>query len=465
MAESIGGRRRTLLAPTRNSKPYMPIGQIIVDVEALEQLPQVLQHANVLKACIVLTEEPMMRNRQSLKPWIIHLIERAGILVEALYVTGSASMEDAEQLSKRLVSRAAVVSLGSGRVTDLTKHACHLFEQRTGTSLFWIAVQTANSVTAYTSNLATLWLNGVKRSVHSRHPDVVISDLLTLRDAPAALTLAGFGDLAAKFVASADWYLASELNLADPFDFAPFELLKPIDFLYDDWASDIASGNLEATRILTEVTLLAGLTMSMVNQSTPLSGFEHVASHVLDMLATSCHQPHASHGAQVALLSVISATLWKRLLTVSRPSPVIFSPPRRDTVRELIFDQFSAFDATQRTAEYCWQEYEVKLSRWELWYKSHAIALANRWDHTIRPRIVQLVKSPSSIYAGLKKAGAPLEFGALNPPVGLSHVAFAVDQASLVRKRFTIGDLLLTNPELGIDEIPSDLHRIIEGFS
>ena len=118
-----------------------------------------------------------------------------------------------EKVQSHLCSGCAVGAIGSGTITDIAKHACHRFELASGASVPLLAYQTANSVSAYTSNMAPTFVQGVKRTLPSRYPDALVCDLETRRDAPYAMTAAGVGDLLAAAVSFADWYLAYCLGM------------------------------------------------------------------------------------------------------------------------------------------------------------------------------------------------------------------------------------------------------------
>ena len=64
-----------------------------------------------------------------------------------------------------------VVSVGSGTMTDVAKDA----SMRAGDIPF-VVVQTAVSVNAFSDDMAVLLRDGVKRTVPSRWPDVLIVD-------------------------------------------------------------------------------------------------------------------------------------------------------------------------------------------------------------------------------------------------------------------------------------------------
>jgi glycerol dehydrogenase-like iron-containing ADH family enzyme len=103
-------------------------------------------------------------------------------------------MQQVETVKTQLGRETAVVSVGSGVVTDISKHACYLFEGETGVHIPFIVYQTANSVSAYTSNGAPLFVQGVKRTFHCIPAGC---DLETLRGAPRMAIAGGrpAGDL------------------------------------------------------------------------------------------------------------------------------------------------------------------------------------------------------------------------------------------------------------------------------
>ena len=138
--------------------------------------------------------------------------------------------------------------------------------------------------------MAVLLKDGVKRTLPSRYPTAIISDLRVLASAPKAMTLAGLGDCCARFVAYGDWYLASVLGLVDFYSEVPLALLNNLDTILLEAAPGIGQRTYKGEAILARALLLAGIAQSVVNMSAPISGTEHVTSHVLDMIAQHYHR-------------------------------------------------------------------------------------------------------------------------------------------------------------------------------
>ena len=72
---------------------------------------------------------------------------------------------------------------------------------------------------------------------------------------------------------------------------------------------------------------LTGIAMGVAGRTAPLSGTEHLLSHLLDMAAGVAGRPLAFHGAQVGVASVLAATIWSR--HARPPGPARPDPRRR----------------------------------------------------------------------------------------------------------------------------------------
>jgi glycerol-1-phosphate dehydrogenase [NAD(P)+] len=343
-----------------------------------------------------------------------------------------------------LPPEAALLSVGSGTVTDVAKHAAYLNAQARGHApLPFVVFPTANSVSAYTSNMAPVFVDGVKRTLASRYPDVLVCDLETLRDAPASMTAAGVGDLLAACGSFADWYLANQLGLDDTHTEFARTLMGPLDVLLLAHGPAIHAGDLAATALLAKLITLGGLAMSLSHATAPLSGYEHVMSHVLDLLAERAGRPLAQHGTQVALATLLTTRAWGLFLDAFDPAEVRLEAcyPSAEAMQARLRAAFAPLDPTGLVAEECWADYRLKLEAW----------------HAQRPRLEAALRDWPAIAAGLRErlrsaervaeimaaAGAPLRFADLEPPAAEADVRFAFANAPLIRRRLTLGDLLV----------------------
>jgi glycerol-1-phosphate dehydrogenase [NAD(P)+] len=334
--------------------------------------------------------------------------------------------------------------VGSGTVTDIAKHACYGFQQEQNlSSLPFVVYQTANSVSAYTSNMAPTFLDGVKRTLPSRYPDVLVCDLKTLRDAPPAMTVAGVGDLLAAFGSYADWWLAYRLGLDSTYSEFAQTLMGPLDEVFLEHAEDIRTGTLESMSVLAKLIALGGIAMSLSHATAPLSGYEHVISHVLDLIAEQRPRPLAQHGTQVALTTLLTTRAYQIFLEEFEPAEVNLANcyPTEAEMRRRIEAAFNSIDPQGRVAAECWADYKIKLEAWQAHRAEFAEALRD-WP-AIQAQLRSLIKPPEVAARILNAISAPVKFSELLPTPAEDEVRFAFRNAPLIRRRLTLGDLFV----------------------
>lgn len=428
------------------------IDEILIDPDALLKLPAVLRRANVARTrpvLLVVDETPMSRERDDLKELVQALLRHTGHPVETLRLRGDryglvhADFDQVERVLQAITPNMALVALGSGTLTDIVKHAAHLYDQEHGGRIVYICCPTANSVTAFASNMAVLLKDGVKRTTPSRYPTAIISDLRTLASAPTAMTLAGLGDCCARFVAYGDWYLASALGLVDFYSEVPLALLTNLDSILLASAATIGQRSLEGEAVVARALLLAGIAQSVVNMSAPVSGTEHVISHVLDMIADHYGHGLALHGAQVGVATLTAAHLYRQFLDAFDPRAVNFDAcyPADAPLQTHIQRAFAPVDQSGAMARECWHDYSQKLALWRHNRPRFAQFCAD-WQTIHRPKLASLVCSPQTVRAILEQAGAPLAPEQLEPPISQEEYDFAVRNGHFIRTRFVLSDLL-----------------------
>ena len=332
---------------------------------------------------------------------------------------------------------ACVVSVGGGTITDIAKVATH----RAG-DVPLVVVQTAASVDGYTDNVSVVLRDGVKRTIPSRWPSVVLSDVTTITDAPAHLTTSGFGEIQSTFCAPADWYLAATFGLDDSYHPAPGDLLSAVGRDVAGWSSGGADRDPAAIERQIRMLAVRGLAGGIVGTTACLSGVEHVVSHMLDMFHDAHDLPVGLHGAQVGVASVVAAAAWEHLLADFDPADVeldgLFPDP--ETRRERVLDAFADLDPSGGRGEECWNDYRDKLTRWRDARPTVEAALAG-WDRH-RAVVDGLLVAPRTIGGALVTAGAAARFADLDPAVDDTTARWAVANCHLMRNRFTVVDLL-----------------------
>jgi glycerol-1-phosphate dehydrogenase [NAD(P)+] len=430
------------------------IGEILIGPDVLQQLPGVLQRAGISSGSpvvLVMDEMPMFRGKEVLKPLVQALLDNAGYRVQPLWLAGDryglvhADFEQVRRVQAAITTGAAIVALGSGTVTDIAKHAAYLYDlahpEQAGS--VYICCQTANSVTAFAASMTVLLKDGVKRTLPSRYPTAIISDLGVLASAPESMTLAGLGDCCARFVAYGDWYLANTLGMVDLYSEVPLALLDKLDVILLEYAASIGERSSQGEAVIARALLLAGIAQSIVNMSAPISGTEHVTSHVLDMIADRYQRRLVLHGAQVGVATITAARLYQRFLDTFDPQAVDIDAcfPGESLARTHVQQLFHQVDPTGAMARECWQDYHEKLVLWR-GNRVHFEQFCTHWHDLHRPKLASLVCSPRIVHTILARAGAPLVCQDLEPAISQQEYDFAVQNGHFIRKRFVLGDLL-----------------------
>ena len=328
-----------------------------------------------------------------------------------------------------------VVVVGSGTVTDVCKEATV-----DGPPL--VVVQSAASVNAFSDDVSVLLKSGTKRTVPSRWPDALIVDLRTLADAPPAMNLAGFGDIISMWSAPADWYLASAVGMDESYHPAPVAMLYKQGRDLLDNAAALRRRDPEALDRLARVLTLSGITLGIAGKTAPLSGTEHLVSHLIDMAAEQAGNPVAFHGAQVAVSALPVAAAWEVFLAEFDPSTLDLESlfPDEAGMEPVVRGAFATIDPSGQVGEECWNDYAKKLALWRRSRERVEAFLAEWPEH--RARIEEMVLPPVRLGGALREAGAPVRFGELDPPVAPEVVRWALANCHLMRNRFTVADLL-----------------------
>jgi glycerol-1-phosphate dehydrogenase [NAD(P)+] len=434
---------RHLLAGSVERIARQPIGlrRIQIGPDALDELAHAV--AAVKKpgpVVLVVDETAMTRDGADLKAVVATTLrdrfDTQVATIRAHAVELHADEDALAQADAAVADAGCVVSVGSGTITDVAKDASH----RAGDVPF-VVIQTAVSVNAFSDDMAVLLRDGVKRTVPSRWPDVLIVDIGILADAPPAMNRAGFGELCSMFTAPADWYLADALGMGDGYDPGIVDLFRvgAEDLLQD--AGRLRTNDPAALTELAARMTLTGIAMGVAGRTAPLSGTEHLFSHLLDMDAGLANRPLSFHGAQVGVASVLAATIWHD--TLDRLDPALLledrSYPEPSTVERRVRAAFEPMDATGRMADECWRDVATKLDRWHRARPSVEVA-AQVWDRH-RSVLVGLVATPDRLRTALRDAGAADTVAELDPPTPSAVVRWAMRAMPLMRDRFTVADL------------------------
>ena len=465
-------RQAIAARPDAAELPGVDLGRVEAGPDALDALPGLLRNlapGGSREILLIQDRRRFARDGADLKPMVHDQLRRAGFAVEVLELgdrNGSMHSDFAEvdQVRVRLRPDRTALALGSGKLCDVTKHACHTHEQETGERIPFVEVQTANSVVAFSSGMATITKDGVKRTWPSRLPDALVLDARILRDAPFEYTLGGIGDLAVTAVSFGDWYLGAELGITT-YTPASFDILADVrDLLFSpEQAAAFGARSLEGMQTLAKLSALGGLAMTLAGQSSPLSGYEHVVSHMLDMSAEHHGRPVGSHGCQCGVSTIVCAIAWQRLLQDLRPDKVDLDAcyPTVGQMEPRVRATFDAIDPSGAMADECWTSYKPKLQDWQN-ARPRFEAFLRDWPGR-RARLAELVDTPEKVVRSLARAGHPLRYEDLGVPDTQARWGF--ENGHLMRGRFSSADLLNFLGWLDgafVDEVFTQFHRLVD---
>ena len=115
--------------------------------------------------------------------------------------------------------------------------------------------------------------------------------------------------------------------------------------------------------------------------------------------------------------------------------------PSMDSMKSLIENSFAEIDPSGKAGAECWADYSQKLEKWHAHRGDFEAVLAD-WS-SVRDQLSAETCPPESIRQILEAVQAPTRWSSLNPPVKEKEARFAFLHASLMRKRLTLGDLLI----------------------
>ncbi|MGK2849456.1 MAG: iron-containing alcohol dehydrogenase [Candidatus Limnocylindrales bacterium] len=438
-----------------------PIGldRVQIGPDALDHLVAVVRDLRAAGPVVVIVDTTAMRRSgEDLKARVVadlsaHFDTRVAV-IEAdgaeLHADGAALA----QADRAIAGAGCVVAVGSGTITDIAKDA----SMRAGDIPF-VVVQTAVSVNAFSDDMAVLLRDGVKRTVPSRWPDALIVDLAVIADAPAAMNRAGFGELCSMFTAPADWYLATAIGMDDGYDRGVVDLFRDGAEALLAGADRVRVSDPEQLDELARRMTLTGIAMGVAGRTAPLSGTEHLLSHLLDMAAGAANRPLAFHGAQVGLACVLAATIWHDTLDHLDPTTLASDAafPPADAVERRVHAAFDPIDPSGRMADECWRDVRAKVARWSE-QRDRVAAFAADWDRH-RAALRELVASPDVLRDALQRAGAPAEIADLEPPAAPDVTRWALRALPFMRDRFTVADLRFFGGAWSDPEVDALLER------
>jgi glycerol-1-phosphate dehydrogenase [NAD(P)+] len=381
------------LAADHDNANVFGLETVLLGPTALDSLPATVAPLMGPGPVVILEDKvPMLIDNQDLKKLAADLLAPLGPTRRVLLGPGDGALyaddDTIATASAAAAGATCVVSVGSGTLTDVAKEVARL----NGVPL--VAVQTAASVNGYADDLAVLLKDGVKRTSRSVWPTALLIDTRVLAQAPQPLTRSGFAEMMAMFTAPADWRLAMSVGQDPSFSQPIIDLFRPRGDDLLRVAPEVGEGQPQALELLADLLTQTGIAMGAIGATAPLSGTEHLISHLIDMSARGDGRRVGLHGAQVGVAAVIAACVWEKMLQDLDPERLTHQPPPSAGEAETtVTEAFITLDPTRGMGRECWADYRQKLGAWTTEDRAH---LAEAWP-TLKTELAGMVSSPQRI--------------------------------------------------------------------
>ncbi len=323
------------------------------------------------------------------------------------------------------------VAVGAGTINDLVKRAA--FES----SRPYVVVATAASMDGITSFGAALVRNGLKQTMSCPAPRMVLADVSVIKNAPPAMTAAGYADLASELTAGADWLLADAAG-AEPIHEKSWAMIQPH---LEQWLTTpgrLAAGDETAYRELFDGLCMNGFAMQCMQSSRPASGAEHLFSHVWEMEHLQREGMPVSHGFKVAIGTLIATAVYEEVLgagvTRFDPEQAVRHREPWEARAERVKAAYRGSPLIEPILAICAEKYGSDAA-----LRARVERINEAWPVLCERLSGQIVpfRALRSLFI---EAGVPVEPGQIS--LDLRRVRDTFNRAHMIRTRYTVLDFL-----------------------
>lgn len=312
-----------------------PLKQAIIGEHILPRVLEPLKERKIRRPMIV--SDP--NTYEAAGREVCHILEEAGVKFTS-YVMDSPHPVPDEYWVGAVVMRMtpdmdAIIAVGSGVINDVCKIAASV------SRLPYLIVGTAPSMDGYASDTSSMLLAGLKITLPSRCPDVIIADTAVMAQAPMRMLQSGLGDMVAKYVSICEWRISHIIN--DEYYCEEIaSLVRQSLAQCMESADRLLERDPAAVEHVVRGLILTGAAMGYAGVSRPASGTEHYFSHIWDMTAIEQGYEHDLHGIQCGVSTLLSLKVYDYIRTI-RP------------------DRQKALDYVNRFSLDDWKQFAVKV--------------------------------------------------------------------------------------------------------
>ena len=280
------------------------IGDIRIGSGITADTGEILKENNFPKRILLVADKTTLKAADGIEE-SLRGFETELLIYDTLRVATMADVKRIEGYLDRGIG--GVLAVGTGSVHDICRLAC----ANRGKPLCLFA--TAASMDGFASYSAPIVDNNFKITYPAKCPEVIIADTKILAAAPKALKSAGFGDMAAKYVALIDWRVSNLLSgesycerVAALTEYAADAVMRMAD--------QITADDEAAAAKVFEGLLLTGIAMSFTKTSRPGSGCEHIMAHYMECKELLENKIPNFHGEDVGVTTLVMLKIYGELL-------------------------------------------------------------------------------------------------------------------------------------------------------
>ena len=227
-----------------------------------------------------------------------------------------------------------ILGIGSGVINDICKYVSFFAGISSG------IVATAPSMDGFASSGAAMILGGMKVTVTTHAPALIIGDTEVLKNAPAEMIRSGYADIIGKYSALNDWKLSRLIN-GEYLCPEVYTLVKEKTDLIRSLAKNIAAREDAAIEELMRDLVLIGVTLTLLSTTRPGSGSEHHLSHYFEITGLLEDKPYFLHGTDVGYSTIVTARLREELRALAKPDFGMVSDETREKCYEKIYGKIA----------------------------------------------------------------------------------------------------------------------------
>ena len=294
----------------RCGKEHIFTSKVIIEKGAIEKLPEILKTLDISTAFVFAD----IHTNKAAGEKVVDILNKANIATKS-YIFSSETLEPCEEnvgLAVMNFDRTfdCIIGVGSGVINDICKIVANVSGKK------YIIVGTAPSMDGYASASSSMILGGLKISLNSKCPDVIIGDIDILKNSPVKMMVSGLGDMIAKYTAICEWRISNLIN-GEYYCEDIAELVRTSLKQCVDNAEGLLSRDENAVKSVFEGLVLSGAAMNFAGISRPASGIEHYFSHIWDMRGLEFGTPVEFHGIQCAVGTLVALKIYDKVKKIT----------------------------------------------------------------------------------------------------------------------------------------------------